>query len=190
MIDAKNLAKAMKSAAKALGFKIYHPNEGSNLYIWNDVWCVVLNADKVPRLVLAQIVEATGELPKPGFCGIVTTEGLQTLHPDVAETEIKFRTAPDASQETFVKLAPIRYRGMIIYQSEMLEVFATNGAGISIAERSAVTSATVEGGKLIFTAAGECLIIQCSRPVESLGRPEEELPVWAALESCNLGAVE
>lgn len=189
MIDAKNLAKAMKSAAKALGFKIYNP-DGDNLYIWNDIWCVVLSADYVPRLVLAKIVEETGELPKKGFCGIVTSEGLQTLHPDVAETEIKFRTETDASKEKFVKLAPIRYRGLIIYQNAMLEVFATNGAGISIAERSAVTSAAVEGGKLIFSAAGECLILQCSRPVEDPGRPEEELPVWAALESCSLGAVE
>lgn len=190
MIEAKNMAKAMKSAAKALGFKIYHPNDGSNLYIWNDIWCVVLKTDKVPRLVLEQIVEATGELPKPGFCGIVTTQGLQTLHPDVAEKEIQYRTATNPSKEISVSLAPIRYRGMIVYQAATLEVYATNGAGISIAERSAVTSATVEGGKLFFTAAGECLILQCSRPVESLGRPEEELPVWAALESCALGKVE
>ncbi len=189
MIEAKNLAKAMKSAAKGAGFRIYNP-DGETLYIWTGQWCVALRENKVPRLALAQIVEATGELPKPGFCGIVREEGLQTLLPETAEEEVKLLTATNASRETHVQLAPIRYRGMIVYQSAKLEVFATNGAGISIAERSAVKNATVDGGKLIFTDAGECLILICSRPVEDPGRPAEELPVWAALESCELGAVE
>lgn len=189
MIEAKNLAKAMKSAAKGAGFRIFNP-DGDTIYIWTGQWCVALHENKVPRLALAQIVEATGELPKPGFCGIVTSDGLQTLLQETAEEEVKLMTATNASKEKFVKLAPIRYRGMIVYQSAMLEVFATNGAGISIAERSAVKSAAVDKGKLVFTDEGECLILLCGRPVEDPGWPEEDLPVWAALESCALGAVE
>lgn len=191
MIDAKNLSKAMKSAAKGGGYKLYEPEDGNNLYIWNDLWCVVLSADYVPRLVLGTIVEQTGALPKPGFCGIVNEDGMQTLLPDVAEKECRFRTATKASEETYVKLAPIRYRGMLVYQAATLEVFATNGAGIGIAERSAVKSAAVfENSKLIFTDAGECLILHCCRPTSTVDTLAEWLPVWTALESCALGAVE
>ena len=189
MIEAKSLAKAMKSAAKGGGYKIYVPEERGNLYLWTDLWCVVLEARRVPRLVLAPIVEQTGELPKIGVCGIVTAEGLQTMLKDAAREECNAWT--DDGEETFAKLAPIRYRGMLIYQSEQMEVFATNGAGIGIIERSAAKSASVtDESRLFYVADGECLILHCSRPVKHLGTPSAEMPVWAALESCDLGTVE
>lgn len=189
MIEAKNLAKAMKSAAKGGGYKIYEPEDGDNLYIWTDLWCVVLCADYVPRLVLGTIVEQTGAMPKPGFCGIVTAEGLQTMLKDAAREECNAWT--DSGEDTFAKLAPIRYRGMLIYQSEKMEVFATNGSGIGIIERGAAKSAGVtDECRLFYVDAGECLILHCSRPTQNPGTLPQEMPVWAALESCELGTVE
>ncbi|MBR2365934.1 MAG: hypothetical protein IKM36_06680 [Oscillospiraceae bacterium] len=191
MIEPKKLAKAMKTAAKGGGYKLYAPADGRNLYLWNDLWCVVLDAERIPRLVLATIVEQTGELPRPGACGIMTTDGVQTLLQDAAEKECRFRTAAYGKVETLVKLAPIRYHGLLIYQSPKLEVFATNGAGISIAASSAVRSAHISDGcRLIFAADGECLILHCDRPSQNSDIPPQEMPVWAALESCDLGTVE
>lgn len=191
MIDAKNLAKAMKSAAKGGGYKIFAPMTNGNLYLWTNQWCVVLSADKVHRLVLAQIVEATGDLPKIGICGIVTEEGLQTLLPETAEAECRALTHEDTATESAVKEAPIRYRGFLIYQNELGKVYATTGAGISIIERSAAKNAFVsEERRLFYTAPDECLILPARRPVKDPETPEQELQVWAALESCALGAVE
>ena len=191
MIDAKNLAKAMKSAAKVGGYRIYEPAEGKNLYIWTLGWCVVLDADRVPRLVLATIVEQTGELPEPGVCGLVTEDGMQTIMQDTAEAAVSDWTDYDTENESAVKLAPIRYRGMLIYQAEQLCVYATGGAGLSIIERSAAKSAVAaEENRLFYTADGECLILRCSRPSQNHDTLKQELPVWAALESCDLGAIE
>ena len=191
MIEPKKLAKAMKAAAKGGGYKLYAPADGRNLYLWNDLWCVVLDAERIPRLVLATIVEQTGELPRPGACGIVTTDGVQTLLQDAAEKEVCFRTEASGEVVAFVKLAPIRYHGLLIYQSPKLEVFATAGAGIGIAETSAIRSAAVyDGCRLSFSADGESLVLHCDRPAQNRETPPQELPVWAALESCDLGTVE
>lgn len=195
MIDAKNLAKAMKSAAKGGGYKIFVPKDGENLYIWTDLWCVVLSALRVPRMVLGTIVEQTGELPTPGACGVVTKDGVQTLLQEAAKEEVNAWAEENAKNEVFVKAAPIRYHGMLIYQAKagpaILKVYATTGAGISIIERSFAKSAIVtDDSRLFYVDDGEYLILRCSRPTNHPGTPGEELPVWAALESCDLGAVE
>jgi len=191
MIEPKNLAKAMRSAAKGGGYKILLSDDEPTLYIWNDIWAVAIDADSIPRLVLATIVEQTGEIPKRGSCGIVTKDGVQMLSADVAKKECRSRTAAEGRPEAFVRLTPIRYRGMLVYQTTRREIYATNGAGISIAEGAAVKSASVhEGGLLVFSDEGERLALHCFRPVQCEDVPGQELCVWEALASCDLGTVE
>lgn len=190
MIEAKNLAKAMKTAAKNGGYRILMPKDGENLYIWTETWCVVLNARRVPRVVLAAIVEKTGELPTPGTCGAIFDAGMQTIVEEMATEQIRLLTANDEEKETFVNLSPIRYSEQRIYQAACLNVFAISGAGISIIERSASTSGiVVDGSRLFFVDNGDCLILPCRRPSDDPNTPEEELQVWEALESCELGKV-
>ncbi len=189
MIDAKNLAKAMKKAAKGGGYKLFAPRGKNDIYLWTDQWCVVLSTDRVPRLVLATIVEQTGDLPKTGVCGVVTEDGIQTMIESAMRAEIMLCTNSDGLDA--VHAAPMRYRGMLIYQAENRNVFAANGYGIGIIDRSAAKRASVaHEAKLFYTDEGECLILPCSRPATEADTPDPEREVWKALEGVNLGTVE
>lgn len=183
VVNEKGLLKAMKSAAK-YGYHVFAEENG--IVIFTQKWYVRIAAGKVPRSVLALLVEHIGFIPCAGDCMLVSAkEEAQSILRDVMDEEMRRWTFGNAAGEA--RMVPILYKGRQIFQMDNDRCYAVDPGALGLLTRYAAENGNCvvkDNCRMIWLGNDSRVILPVARPEDGDG-DDEVISAWDALESVS-----
>lgn len=193
IISETGLARALKEAYKHGGYKITATED--QLCLYTDKWYVRTTWKKLPRKVLATIVEQIG-IPEYGPVMLCRKNmPAQTVMPDVAGAEIG-AWEEQVREESGIECAehvPMVVKTVQIYQTDDLHAYGFDLTALAILEEY---TATMERAPILlhgeigirgaWEEENEVVTIVACRPTAQYWASESEKAVWKALETVDL----
>lgn len=181
VVNEKGLLKAMKSAAK-VGYKVVAQGDSFSVFSWS--WYVHISKEKLPRSVLALLVEHIGFIPHDGDCLLVSAkEEVQTVMRDTMDEEVRRWSFGETNGEA--RMVPVLYKGRQIFQTEDRKCYAVEPGALGLLTRYAAledSAVVLDGKRMIWVGNGSRVILPAARP--SAGDGDDDLiGAWEALES-------
>lgn len=186
IIDESGLVRAIKAAYKSDGYRVL--NHGEQVTIYTDGWYIRCCWDKLPRKVLATIVEHMGIIPDGNNALSIEKDGdPQIVMPDIVGQEISRWTG--GSDKGTASLVPVMFQGLQIYQEpDGGQCYGVDPAALAIMERMTAEHTTAivsDGGSLSWQAGDELVVVGATRK-NSYWVKSWERDVWAAMEGVDL----
>ena len=124
MINEKALCAAMKDAYRNGGYEVMGIGKENTLVINGKMWCAAAPQTRMPRKVLALLVEHLGEIPRGQAAIVRKKEGVQTMVVDMAmERWEKLQKLTKTAAEE-LRPTPMTWKGREVWQTEALRVLA------------------------------------------------------------------
>lgn len=186
IIDESGLVRAIKSAYKTDGYCVL--NHGEQVTIYTDNWYIRCCWNKLPRKVLATIVEHMGMIPDGSNALSIEKDGdPQIVMPEIVGQEIEQWIS--GNKDGKATLVPLVFRGLQIYQEPAGgQCYGVDPAALAIVERmtaSHTIAAVSDEGSLAWQAGDELVLIRATRKA-SYWVESWERDVWIAMESVDL----
>ena len=187
LINEAGLIRAIKRAYKGSGYTV--ANHGDAISIYAQTWYIQANRALVTNKVLAAIVEHMGMIPEVGApTSAMKGEEPQLVMEDVATDDMTHWRSGQRGEA--VTMVPVIMQGYQIFQPpgggacwglplsflEMIERGVAEHAGADV----------IDGGRLLWEADGEAVVIDAVRKARSSWSKEWERAVWTALEGVDL----
>lgn len=187
LINESGLIRAIKRAYRTGGYTVF--NQGHTIHILTDAWYIQTSYEQFPRKVLALIVEHSGMIPEENTPISIEKGGepQQVVEAVSVEEMTHWR---NGSVGEGVTMTPVIIMGYQIYQPPGgggcwgLPLPYLNMLERDVAEHGAAT--VLDGGRLLWEADGETLVIGAVRKTKSSWAKEWEQKVWAAMEGLDL----
>lgn len=187
LINEAGLVRAIKSAYKHGGYTV--SNQGETIHIYTETWYIQSTRARLPRKVLATIVEHMGMIPDETAPVFIIKDGEpQLIFDDVARTEMdRWRSGQRGAEVTMV---PIIMQGYQVFQEPGGgQCWGVPLATLGIVERTEAEHqgvGVIDADRLLWQGDGEGVVLGAIRKAASGWSKAWERAVWQALESVDL----